>query len=436
MYSLASPTQARSKKALERFLNVAAELLANPTDDMWEAAKDFARYTTFQRPLGEHASKIAAFTNGLPVMKAVLPFIRTPTNLIKFAVERSPAAPLLREWRRDFAAGGARRDMAMARAMIGSGVGAVIAELAAEGKITGSPPSDENKLRLLYANGWQPHSIKIGDKYYSYRRLDPFAMTFGTAADIATLGDNMSEGQKAKGAALVAASVISNLASKTWLSGLTDAVDAIKDPERYGGNWIDRLTGAVVPTGVAQIARTIDPTMRETEGTLETLTSRVPGASKGLFPKRDVWGRPIEKEGGVGPDIVSPIWTTTDRKDPLTLEALRVGAKISPPLRTIAGEKMSAENYDRYQEVTGELARKWVGELIASPSYREMGRGDQAEEIGKAMKDARRIARGVVLDGAALDPERPVKGKRRKASAPPPPPGFEVEALPPGFVLE
>lgn len=29
MYSIASPTQARSKKALERFLNVAAELLAN-----------------------------------------------------------------------------------------------------------------------------------------------------------------------------------------------------------------------------------------------------------------------------------------------------------------------------------------------------------------------------------------------------------------------
>lgn len=414
----------------------AAELLANPTDDMWEAAKDFARYTTFQRPLGEHASKIAAFTNGLPVMKAVLPFIRTPTNLIKFAVERSPAAPLLREWRQDFAAGGARRDLAMARAIIGSGVGAVIAELAAQGRITGSPPSDENKRRLLYANGWQPHSIKIGDKYYSYRRLDPFAMTFGTAADIATLGDNMSEGQKAKGAALVAASVISNLASKTWLSGLTDAIDAIKDPERYGGNWIDRLTGAVVPTGVAQIARTIDPTMRETEGTLETLRSRVPGASKGLFPKRDVWGRPIEKEGGVGPDIISPIWTTTDQKDPLTQEALRVGAKISPPLRTIAGEKMSAENYDRYQEVTGELARKWVGELIASPTYRELARDDQAEEIGKTMKDARRIARGVVLDGEPLPDARPVKAKRSRKAIPPPPPGFEVEALPPGFVLE
>ena len=86
----------------------------------------------------------------------------------------------------------------------------------------------------------------------------------------------------------------------------------------------------------------------------------------------------------------------------------------------------------------GELARKWVGELIVSSTYRELGTDDQAEEISKAMKDARRIARGVVLDGAALDPERPEKGNRSKGRQrlPEPPPGFKVEALPPGFVLE
>lgn len=46
----------------------------------------------------------------------------------------------------------------------------------------------------------------------------------------------MSDKQREYGAALVAASVISNLANKTWLSGLAGTVDAVKDPERYGGN--------------------------------------------------------------------------------------------------------------------------------------------------------------------------------------------------------
>jgi hypothetical protein len=409
----------------------AAELLANPTDDMWEAAKDFARYTTFQRPLGEHASKIAALTNGAPVLKAILPFIRTPTNLIKFAVERSPAAPLLREWRQDFAAGGARRDMAMARAMIGSGVGAVIAELATQGYITGSPPLDENKRRLLYANGWQPYSIKIGDEYYSYRRLDPFALTFGTAADIATVGEGMSDKQREYGAALVAASVISNLANKTWLSGLAGTVDAVKDPERYGGSWIDRLAGVVVPTGIAQIARTIDPTMRETDGTLEYIQSRVPGMSDGLLPKRDIWGRPMSSEGGVGPDIVSPIWTSTDKKDQITNEALRVGATISKPNK---GD-MTPEQYDRLQPVAGELARKWIGELMATPEYRAMTKEDQAEEIRSAVTAARKEAKAHVLGGEALDDVRPER-KRRSARPSGLPDGFVLDPPPAGFVLD
>lgn len=409
----------------------AAELLANPTDDMWEAAKDFARYTTFQRPLGEHASKIAALTNGAPVLKAILPFIRTPTNLIKFAVERSPAAPLLREWRHDFAAGGARRDMAMARAMIGSGVGAVIAELATQGYITGSPPLDENKRRLLYANGWQPYSIKIGDEYFSYRRLDPFALTFGTAADIATVGEGMSDKQREYGAALVAASVISNLANKTWLSGLAGTVDAVKDPERYGGSWIDRLAGVIVPTGIAQIARTIDPTMRETDGTLEYIQSRVPGMSDGLLPKRDVWGRPMSSEGGVGPDIVSPIWTSTDKKDPITNEALRVGATISKPNK---GD-MTPEQYDRLQPVAGGLARKWIGELMATPEYRAMTKEDQAEEIRSAVTAARKEAKAHVLGGEPLDDVRPER-KRRSAKPSGLPDGFVLDPPPAGFVLD
>src|SRR3546814_20243229 len=106
----------------------------------------------------------------------------------------------------------------------------------------------------------------------------------------------MSESQREKGAALLVASIMSNLASKTWLSGISDALDSLKDPERSAGRFVNRLIGsATVPAGVAQLARTIDPTMRGTEGTLENVRSRVPGASQDRFPKGEVWGRPIER---------------------------------------------------------------------------------------------------------------------------------------------
>lgn len=411
-----------------------AELIADPPDDIMQKVLDYGRYLTFQRPLGEGlAGGLSRATQRQPILKAVLPFVRTPTNLIKFTAERSPLAPMVREWRKDFMAGGARRDLAIAKVMVGSGVGAVIGELAAQGIITGSEPSDDNRRGLLLASGWQPYSIKIGDTYYSYKRLDPFAMTFGTAADIATMGDALSEEEREDGAMLWTASVLSNFASRTWLSGITDALEALKDPERYSGNFIKRLVGsATVPTGSAQLARTIDPTLRETPDIASYMASRMPGQSDGLLPKRDVWGQPIVNEGGVGPDILSPIWTSTDKNDPVTNEALRVGATISKPQK---GD-LTVEQYDRLQEVAGSVGRKWLGQLIASPEYQALDTESQADEIGDMMTKARKAAKAAVLNDEPIPDQRPEKkrsGSKRPAGLPD---GFTVDPLPDGFVLD
>src|SRR5690606_27937832 len=164
-----------------------AELVADPTDEMFERALDYGRYLTFQRSLGPLAQKVSGVTQDSLIAKIFLPFVRTPTNLIKFAAERSPAAPLLKEWRRDFMAGGARRDLAVAKALLGTGLGMAMYEGALRGHITGSAPSDQKRSRLLYADGWQPYSIRIGDRWYSYKRLDPFSTTIGVAADLATM---------------------------------------------------------------------------------------------------------------------------------------------------------------------------------------------------------------------------------------------------------
>src|SRR3546814_12075353 len=59
------------------------------------------------------SSDLSRYSQNHPLIKAVLPFIRTPTNLIKFTAERSPLAPMVKEWRKDFMAGGARRDLAI-----------------------------------------------------------------------------------------------------------------------------------------------------------------------------------------------------------------------------------------------------------------------------------------------------------------------------------
>ncbi|GGD54631.1 hypothetical protein GCM10010989_30990 [Croceicoccus pelagius] len=169
------------------------------------------------------------------VGKVIVSFVRTPINLMKFATERSPAAPLLQEWRRDFLAGGERRDMAIARVMLGTGFAMAMYEAALDGRITGAVPPDPAKARLMYADGWQPYSIKVGERYVSYSRLDPFSSTIGVAADMATLPTGLTERQQEDKAMLLVASIMGNLASKTWLLGLSSFVKAWPIPDATQG---------------------------------------------------------------------------------------------------------------------------------------------------------------------------------------------------------
>lgn len=376
----------------------ASDLVANPTDEMMERALDYGRYLTFQRPLGPAASKISAFTEAMPIAKLILPFVRTPTNLIKFSIERSPFAPLLKEWRADIAAKGPRRDLAIAKSVVGTGLGMAIAEMAANGMITGGPPSDRGRESMLRANGWQPYSFKVGDKYYSYSRLDPFATTIGVAADMATKYDGLSEGQREDAAVMVVTSIMANLSNKTWLSGVSDMMEAINDPQRYAAGFGKRLAGSLtVPTLGNQIARTIDPVARQRDGYADAIANRIPGLSDNLFPVRNVLGEPIVSEGGIGPDILSPVWESTDRNDPVIEKLLNARISINKPQR----KDMPAKDWDAYQELIGRNARPALAATVLHPAWETVPPEQQLKAVQRIMKTAREDAKAELFGGKA-----------------------------------
>lgn len=380
-----------------------AELTANPTDEMVAKSLDYARYLTFQRPLGPAMQNVMAITQRHPWLKLFVPFIRTPTNILKFAVERSPAAPMLSDVRQAMKAGGGQRDLALARIAMGTGLGLLVASWTAGGNVTGGGPADENAKRLLRAQGWQPYSIKIGDKYYSYRRLDPLATTIGVVADMVDLQSAMTERQREDVAPLVIASVLQNLENKTWLSGLSDVLDVIEDPQRNGQRFIERLTGSIaVPAISAQIARTVDPVQRETSsesyigGATDAIRARVPGLSNDLLPKRDVFGEEIRNEGGVGPNLASPIWTGTAKDEPAAAAALESGASIGPVGRDVGGARLSDEQFNLYQKIAGQLTKIYIQQDMASPEWKGLSGSQRKKRIEAARDDARADARASI----------------------------------------
>jgi hypothetical protein len=200
---------------------------------------------------------------------------------------------------------------------------------------------------------------------YSYQRLDLLASTLGVATDLAAKSEYMTDEEREGAASDVVASILKNLSNKTWLSGLADAIQALEDPDRYSTRWFARLAGSmVVPAGSAQVARTIDPVLRETKGPLETIRSRVPGLSQSLLPRRDIWGEEIRSEGGLGPDIMSPVWTKTRRNDPLNAEMMRIGAGIGKPSKKVGGVMLSPEDYNAYQAEAGRATRAGLMDLM------------------------------------------------------------------------
>lgn len=327
------------------------DIINEPPDDIQLAAVNAMHYQTFTKELGRAGKSFQKILNEVPVLRFIVPFVRTPTNIIKFAGERTPLAFISKNVSAEIAAGGARRDLALAKISLGSMVMASTATLAAEGMITGGGPSDAAMRQIKLNTGWQPYSIKIGDKYYSYSRLEPIGMLLGIASDMTEIMGQLTQDDAEKLAAYSVMAFSKNVTSKTWLRGVSELFNVMADPDRYGKRYIERFIGSAVPAGVAQAERVIDPELRAVYGIMDEMKSRIPGFSKGLFPRRNLWGEPIVLQGGLGPDIVSPIYTSTQRESPVDEELLRLEVPIRMPRKTqsIHGEPIELEpkEYDR-----------------------------------------------------------------------------------------
>jgi hypothetical protein len=393
------------------------EILNDPPDDIRLAAIDAARYQTFTKELGETGRAGLNFLNKAPALRLIVPFVQTPMNILKFAGERTPLAFASKRIRQEIAAGGARRDMALARISMGSMVMATSASLASAGMVTGGGPTDPELRQALYRRGWQPYSLKIGDKYYSYNRLEPLGMLFGLAADASEIMGQADEHSAQELAVAAVVAISKNVTSKTWLKGVSDAVAAMDDPERSAKHFLQNYARSLVPAGAAQLERALDPTVRETYSeqgffyeTWNTIKSRVPGWSDELPPKRNLWGEAIVGDGALGPDILSPVYMSTAKKSPIDEEMLRLKMKVGMPAKeqSFEGEAvdLTAKEYDLFIRTmnrielasTGMTLKKSLDALTRDPEYKAAPDERKEIMIRRRILEARETAKGMMLE--------------------------------------
>ena len=360
-------------------------------DEVRLAAIDEGRYLTFTKPVEGFAQGFPQWVNKYPIFRYIFPFVRTPVNIVKFAVERVPVLNFVSsKTRKAFAKGGKEMDQEIAKLLMGGSIMGSIAFLSSNGYITGRGPADWKERQSLRELGWRPYSIKLGDTYYSYNRFEPVGILFGLASDLTELARDFPEILKDKENDGVVGEIVErlifslaeNITNKTFLTGLTGVISMISDPGRYGEPEFTRFLTSFTPTIGKYKRISEDPTIRDAEGLFNNFANRMPGFmsdfffsknSKDLPPKRNIFGetREYDVTPGIGGFTFIPINISRERENPVFQEFLALDYFPGLPSRKIGGVELTADQYEDLLAIQQEIGSKRILEsIVRSPQYK------------------------------------------------------------------
>ena len=339
-----------------------------PPEEVRFEAMDHARYQTFQLDLPNGIARdIESTINKHPMVRFVVPFYRTPVNIVKQTVlERTPLGLLKAhksELFRRIAAGGPEGDIALARLATGSAFMGWAMNLALQGKVTGGGLSTANMPNTEAMDDIPPYSYEHNGRWYQYNRLEPLGMLMGLGADLALAAEWYQDDDEAdfkEAAALALIVVTTNITDKTWFKGVADLVSAVEDPKRFGERYINQQSGAML-TPYSSLLRRInvdhDELAREAWTWMDNFKSRVPGFSKDLPIQHDLLGQPRYKRDYLGPSWASPVAAGVERDDPVYKEVARLAFDYRPPSKDLfgVGENVTNEVYSEVMSKKGTI---------------------------------------------------------------------------------
>ena len=278
------------------------ELLDKPTEEIHLGAVDFARENTFTNSLGSDGKNLQRIINDYPVLKIMMPFMRTLVNIEKYTLKHTPLAMFAQSVRNDLRAGGAKRDMALGKMTVGSMFSTWGVYQAMQGNITGAGHQWRGVRAADYRQGWQSYSIKGPDgDWIKYDRFDPVGMYLGLVADAYEISVYGSHEDATEAAQAVSMALYKNMTNKTYAKGFTDFHQAITMGGNYWNNWIKNWVSSTVPyTSLINTGKKmVDPVARDSQNILDRIRSRIPGLSQDLPPRMNLYGDSIVMEGGM-----------------------------------------------------------------------------------------------------------------------------------------
>lgn len=341
----------------------------------------------------------------------IAPFVKVPSKVLSTAVDYSPMGAVKAIVKK---VGGSKNyttgqfETDIARSGLGSGafVGLGYA-LSSAGLLTGGYPEDNDERNRWKAEGIEPNSIKIGDKYVSLNYLGPAAILMGMGAGV------QKRQEKGEDPFTVAVGSIGDTFNaffeQSYVQGLNSAINAVKDSQRYGESYANSLARGLVPNLLRQTAVATDSKQRQVDNPIEAITSGIPGLSQTLDAKVDTYGQEIENKQTLP---LGQMWDalkiSNSRKTNAVIDEVsrlhsvdpsNKDLQVTPPVQsgTISvngtNVKLTDDQKTQLQKDTGAAALLAMQQVMDSPKYQTLSDAEKATALDKARSDAQKQAR-------------------------------------------
>ena len=428
---------------------VTAEQMQNNTVDanLVARARDYAGQEALRATYQDRnkvSDKVVQVANVLgPAGEAILPFKRTPANILVRGLEYSPAglakaltADLIQVKRGNMT--GAEAIDHIASGLTGSALFALGAYLFSQGIVTSGGGDDENQDRLNELTGSQNYALNLpGGGNVTLDWLAPEALPFFMGVE---LMDSMGQSGNTTDSIMTALKSVSDpMLELSMLQSLNDVIDSVSFSENklgalassavvsYFTQAIPTLGGQFERTGeenrmstYTDKALTIDlpgglpevgvPT--DVQYAIGRASARIPGWDYQQIPYIDAWGR--EESNGplvlrAGNNFLNPAYTSSMNVTPVDEEIQRLytqtgdgGVVPDRPNRyiTVNGERvdLSADQYVQYATERGQMQYDMLNSLIDRSAYQRLTDSEKAAVISDVYQYADAVTKAEISD--------------------------------------
>lgn len=395
-------------------------------------------------------------------IEGIVPFKKTPLNIAKRGVEYSPIGLIngLYDAAANIKSGKVTAAQAIDKIASGlTGTGLVILGMGLSklGLVKGDDDDDDKLARLDSATGEQSYSFKIGNHSYTIDWVAPASMPFFMGVSMQNAFDKTDKFtfEETLNAVLKIPAPLLNLSVLSSLNDLIRAGDYSSTPTEKMADYAWQATtsyvGQAFPTVMGQITRTVDKTKRNASFTdpdnglpagldrfIARQATKIPGLSKILEPKIDMWGR--EETYGdtwygrlIG-NTISPGYYKEINSTALDDELRRLGneyegdGSVLPPKnqKSFTYEKqkyyMTPSEYAQYSVIRGQKSFEYADELIRTDDYKNKSAEEKKKALEKCYDAAgdeakNEILKGRGIDVAAKEAEKAAKKKSKKKTS-------------------